>query len=94
MSTPVPTAERPPATSGVSPARGRAVDELERDAMVTLIGHRLWHESRAGATARPLLRWETHGLAESVVDLIEQCAPGASLSPMEILDELRGPLPG
>lgn len=68
------------------------MDDTERNAMVSLVAHRMWHESRAGATGRPLRKWETLTLAGAVVDLIEECQPVRHLTPAEILSELRGPV--
>lgn len=92
MSTPAPTAERPPAMSGACRARPAVTDHAERNAMIDLVAERLFLASvDDGATLSPLLHEEACNLACAVVDLIEECQPD-HLTPAEILAQLRGPL--
>lgn len=93
MSTPAPTAELQPATSGACRARA-VVADTERSAMVSLIAERIFHSANDdGATTSPLMMDEARNLAGAVVDLIEECQPVRHLTPLEIVSELRGPLP-
>lgn len=90
MSTPAPTAERPPATPGACLARAVVADHAERNAMIDLVAERLFLASvDDGATLSPLLHEEARNLACAVVDLIEECQPVRHLTPAEILSEVR-----